>query len=136
MKNIISTNYLLDQKKKRLEGQEKRAAAEQQNLQNQKEDQDNERRTKIREGLRLSYVAYHKHRVAEDYLKDHGFTKFLPLNSWVGTQGFCCIRDGKACLVFRGTEMSSFLDITIDLLCIPWYRPATHFGFGFSWRRI
>ena len=136
MKNITSTKYLLDQKKKRLEEQEKRAAAEQQNLQNQKEKQDNERRNNIREGLRLSYVAYHKHRVAEHYLKDHGFRNFLPLSSRIGTQGFCCIRDGKACLVFRGTEMSSFLDIIIDLLCLPWYRPATHFGFGFSWRSV
>jgi len=136
MKNITSIKFLLDQKKKRLEEQEKRAAAEQQRIQHQKKEQDNERLNNIREGLRLSYVAYHKHRVAEDYLTDHGFSKFLPLNSWVGTQGFCCIRDGKACIVFRGTEISSLLDIIIDLLCMPWYRPASHFGFGFSWRRV
>jgi pimeloyl-ACP methyl ester carboxylesterase len=136
MKNIITAKYLLDQKKKRLEEQQKRAAAEQQNLQKQKEEQDNERREKIREGLRLSYIAYHKHRVAEHYLTDHGFSDFMPLSSRIGTQGFCCIRDGKACLVFRGTETSSLLDITIDLLCLPWYRPATHFGFGFSWRSV
>lgn len=136
MKNIITAKYLLDQKKKRLEEQEKRAAAEQQNLQNQKEKQDNERRSKIKEGLRLSYVAYHKHRVAEHYLTNHGFRNFLPLSSRIGTQGFCCIRDGKAFLVFRGTEVSSLLDIIIDLLCIPWYRPSSHFGFGFSWRSV
>jgi len=134
MKNIISTKYLLEQEKKRRKKQEERVALEQQKLQHQQEVQDNEGRGSIKEGLRLSYVAYNDHRVAKQYLSDHSFSNFLPLSSWIGTQGFCCIRDKKACLVFRGTD--SLLDMIVDLSLIPFYRPTSHFGFSFSWRRV
>lgn len=131
---IISSKYLLDQEKQRRKEQEDRVAIEQQKLLQQQEGEYKARLDKIREGLRLSYVAYSDSRVAKHYLADHGYSNFLPLSSWIGTQGLCCLRDRKACLVFRGTD--SLLDTFVDLLFIPWYRPTLHFGFGRSWRSV
>ena len=69
---------------------------------------------------------------------DHGFSHFLPLSSWIGTQGFCCIRGRQACLAFRGTDgwPDILRDASVDFLFIPWYRPTVHFGFGRSWRSV
>lgn len=131
---IISSKYLLDQKKIRLREQEEQAFLEQQKLQQQQVEKHKTKIDKIREGLRLSYVAYNNKRVAQHYLTDHGFSNFLPLSSRIGTQGLCCIRERQACLAFRGTD--SILDGFIDVLFIPWYRPTVHFGFGRSWRSI
>jgi pimeloyl-ACP methyl ester carboxylesterase len=131
---IISSKYLLDQEKKLRREKEERAALELQKIQQQQLEQNKARVDKIKEGLRLSYVAYNDNRVAQYYLADHGFSNFLPLDSWMGTQGLCCIRQRQACLAFRGTD--SLLDGLIDLLFIPWYRPTIHFGFGRSWRSV
>lgn len=135
---IISSKYLLDQKKIRLREQEEQAFLEQQKLQQQQVEKHKTKIDKIREGLRLSYVAYNNNRVAQHYLTDHGFSHFLPLNSWIGTQGLCCIRGRQACLAFRGTDAWPDLlrDATVDFLFIPWYRPTVHLGFGLSWRSV
>lgn len=135
---IISAKYLLDQKKKREEELKKKAAEKQKELEEQQKKLHQEKISKIREGLRLSYVAYSQYKVAEKYLADHNFTDFFPLNSWVGTQGLCCVRDQKAYIAFRGTDSwpDILRDATVDLLFIPWYRPIVHFGFGHSWRSV
>jgi len=134
MKNIKSTKYQLEQEQKKRKEKEDRIESEKQDIQQEKYEQKEKRHHKIQEGLRLSYAAYYDFHIAKEYLEDHGFTDFIPISSWVGTQGFCCLRDRKACLVFRGTD--SLLDGIVDLLFSPWYRPATHFGFGRSWRSV
>ena len=131
---IVSAKYLLEQEEKRRAEQEARAAAQQRNAQREQQAQRKATLARIKEGLRLSFVVYSDQRVAERYLVDHGFSSVEPLSSWMGTQGLCCLRGRQACLAFRGTD--SLLDVVIDALAFPWYRPRVHFGFGRSWRSI
>ncbi|MCC6597527.1 MAG: lipase family protein [Alphaproteobacteria bacterium] len=89
----------------------------------------------VTRGLRLSFIVYDPlpHLLAE--LTRAGFTHIYKLDKKItGTQGFCCVRDNKAYIVFRGT--SSLLDWIMDFVFIPFYWPLCHVGFGTAWRSV
>lgn len=107
-------------------------------LKKQEQEQEQEQfNNELREGLRTAYVAYSDKEIAKEYLLAHDYKgdSFLALDSWVGTQGFCCIRKRRAYLAFRGTTFT-LTDLIIDLAMWPWYKPRVHFGFGRSWKSV
>lgn len=98
-------------------------------------DLDAKTQSSLIEALHLSFVIYDPLAHLETELQRLNFSHILKLDKrWSGTQGICGIKDRKAYLVFRGS--ASPLDWFYDFLCLPFYWPLCHFGFGTAWRSI